>query len=339
MRKLKAVFAVFCILFIITALPGCSSAAAAPGSSKASGSSGSKGSATSSSGPKKSQSSAAKKGSRDNTPQVLVPEASGTSVLGNDLIALDVSNLSEGYLCARYTGGASRIKIFIITPDGVKYTYDMTDTDFWSVLPLTGGDGTYQIEVYEHIEGTSYSTLYKEPALAVTLADEFRPFLYPNQYTWFTADSETVKKAAELSKSADCDLDVITNVYNFTIKNIVYDEEKARDAESGNLTGYLPDVDQVLASKEGICFDYAALMTAMLRSQGIPVKLEIGYSGEAYHAWISAWVDEIGWVDNVIEFDGKSWTLMDPTLAANNTAKAVKKYVGDGSNYTVKYSR
>lgn len=65
-------------------------------------------------------------------------------------------------------------------------------------------------------------------------------------------------------------------------------------------------------------------MTAMLRSQGIPTKLEIGYSGEAYHAWISTWIDEIGWVDNVIEFDGTSWTLMDPTLAANNSAKAVK---------------
>ena len=49
--------------------------------------------------------------------------------------------------------------------------------------------------------------------------------------------------------------------------------------------------------EKGICFDYAALMTAMLRSQGIPTKLEIGYSGEVYHAWISTYIDEIGWVD------------------------------------------
>ncbi len=35
-------------------------------------------------------------------------------------------------------------------------------------------------------------------------------------------------------------------------------------------------------------------MTAMLRSQGIPTKLEIGYSGEAYHAWISTWIDGVG---------------------------------------------
>ena len=41
----------------------------------------------------------------------------------------------------------------------------------------------------------------------------------------------------------------------------------------------LPSVDETLKTKKGICFDYAALMTAMLRSQGIPTKLEIGYQG------------------------------------------------------------
>ena len=312
MGKWRILLAFFCILSLLTALSGCRKAA---------------------------DTEAGSSGSRDNTPQVLVPTAPGTSVIGNERISLDISNTAEGYLCARYAGSASRIKIFIITPDEVKYTYDLTAADDWAVLPLTGGNGVYQIEVYENVEGTSYSTLFKEPSLSVSLNDEFRPFLYPNQYTWFTADSETVKKAAELAQNADSDLDVITNVYNFTIGTIVYDDDKAAEAETGALAGYLPDVDQVLESGKGICFDYAAVMTAMLRSQGIPVKLEIGYSGEAYHAWISAWVDEIGWVDNIIQFDGKSWTLMDPTLAANNSADAVKKYVGDGSNYIVKYSR
>jgi hypothetical protein len=29
---------------------------------------------------------------------------------------------------------------------------------------------------------------------------------------------------------------------------------------------------------------------------------------------------------------------MDPTLAASNNSQSVKDYIGDGSNYTVKYS-
>lgn len=328
MRKLKAVLSVFCIFTVLFYLPGCQKTSASEPSAETA--------KTADASGAKASSGASK---RDSTPKVLVPEASGTSVIGNDLIALDVSNTSEGYVLARYSGAAAKIKIFVFTPDQVKYTYDLTASDDWAALPLTGGNGTYQIEVYEQIEGTSYSTLFKEPSVPVTITDEFRPFLYPNQYTWFTSDSQTVKKAEALAENASDDLDVVTAVYDFTISTITYDEDKAKEAEEGKLSGYLPDVDRTLESKTGICFDYAALMTAMLRSQGIPTKLEIGYSGEAYHAWISTWLEEAGWVNNVIEFDGKTWTLMDPTLAANNSEKAVRKYVGDGSNYTVKYSR
>lgn len=43
-------------------------------------------------------------------------------------------------------------------------------------------------------------------------------------------------------------------------------------------------------------------------------------------------------MDSIIEFDGKHWSLMDPTLAAGNSRSSLKKYIGDGKNYTVKYS-
>ena len=110
--------------------------------------------------------------------------------------------------------------------------------------------------------------------------------------------------------------------------------EKANNVQYG----YVPDPDQTLNDKTGICFDYASLTCAMLRSQGIPTKLEVGYVGEVYHAWISCYVDETGWIDNIIEFDGKDWSLLDPTLGANNKSKDVKKYIGDGSKYIVKYT-
>ncbi len=92
--------------------------------------------------------------------------------------------------------------------------------------------------------------------------------------------------------------------------------------------GSILDPDETLDTGKGICFDYAALMSAMLRSQRIPTKLEVGYSGDVYHAWISCYVDEIGWVDNIIEFDGKNWSMTYPTLAANNSASDVKKRCG-----------
>ena len=78
-------------------------------------------------------------------------------------------------------------------------------------------------------------------------------------------------------------------------------------------------------------------MAALLRAQGVPTKLVVGYSGQAYHAWISVYTKETGWVDDIIEFDGNSWSLMDPTLASSNDKNSVKEYVGNGSNYTAKY--
>lgn len=271
---------------------------------------------------------------RDNTPQVLVPEASGKKVLGNDTAAIDVSNAQEGYVMVRYTGTNPKVKLLITTPDGTSYPYLLHPENGYETFPLSSGDGTYQLQIYENIRDDRYSTLDSE-SLDVVLKDEFRPFLYPNQYVWFTSDTKAVKKAAQLTEGAPDDLTALTNIYHYVIDTVSYDEEAA-DSVSAN---YLPDVDVTLKTEKGICFDYASLLAVMLRSQGIPTKLEIGYSGDVYHAWISAYLAEIGWVDSIIEFDGKSWSLMDPTLAASNSTKNVGKYIGDGSNYTVKYIR
>lgn len=273
-------------------------------------------------------------GSWDNTPKVLVPSADGTVLSGNDAIEIDLSNTSKGYLMTRYHGDRDKVKFFIVTPDNVRYTYDLPASEDWMALPFTAGNGTYTLDIREHVGDEMYSNLYQE-SVEISLEDEFSPFLYPNQYTWFTEDSKAVSKAASLTKGADSGLDAVAEIYNYVIDTIEYDYDKAASVQSG----YLPNVDETLESKKGICFDYAALMTAMLRSQGIPTKLEIGYSGEVYHAWINTYLEETGWVDRIIEFDGKNWSLMDPTLAADNDSSSVKEYIGDGSNYTVKYSR
>ena len=78
-------------------------------------------------------------------------------------------------------------------------------------------------------------------------------------------------------------------------------------------------------------------MVTMLRSQRIPTRMEIGYAGTAYHAWLSTYIEDIGWVNGMIEFDGKEWSLMDPTFASNTEDKSLKDFIGDGSNYSVKY--
>jgi transglutaminase-like putative cysteine protease len=164
-----------------------------------------------------------------------------------------------------------------------------------------------------------------------TLRSQLLPYLYPNQYVNYSAESTTVAKGAELAATATSQLGVVTNVYNYVVQNIRYDVNKATTVQSG----YVPVVDKILSSGAGICFDYAAVMATMLRTQNIPTKMQVGYvAGNVYHAWISVYTPETGWINNVIYFDGANWKLMDPTLAANGTDAA---YIGDGSHYSLMY--
>ncbi len=270
---------------------------------------------------------------RDPTPQVLVPSADDTVTFQNDVASIDASNSSKGYIMASYSGSNEKVKLQVTGPDGDCYTYLISDRGNYNVFPLTAGDGSYSLQVLENVSGDSYM-ISLDASIDVTLESEFDPFLYPNQYVNFNTDSSVVEKSKELATDTWTDLEVVEHIYNYVTQNISYDTDKAESVSYG----YLPSIDETLSSGKGICFDYAALMSALLRIQRIPTKLQVGYSGDAYHAWISTYVDEAGWVDNIIEFDGKDWQLMDPTLAANNDQASVKEYVGDGSNYIVKYS-
>lgn len=269
---------------------------------------------------------------RDSTPKVLTPSADGVTVYQNDFASIDASNTSQGYVMVKYNGTNEKVKLQITCPDQSCYTYLISDRGAYDTFPLTAGNGSYALQVLENVAGDTY-TVSLAQSINVSIEDEFLPFLYPNQYVNFHTDSKAVSKGCDLAKDTYSDLDVVQNIYNYVIKNISYDTEKAQNVSYG----YVPDIDDTLSSKKGICFDYAALMTSMLRSQNIPTKLEVGYSGDAYHAWISTYIDDKGWVDDIIQFDGDTWQIMDPTLAATNDSAAVKKYVGDGSHYVVKY--
>ncbi|MDD2972238.1 MAG: transglutaminase-like domain-containing protein [Lachnospiraceae bacterium] len=270
------------------------------------------------------------KGTRDNTPHVLNPAAGGKTVYNCSVASIDATNITEGYVVVSYSGSSPKVKLQITGSDNVTYTYNLSRGS--DVFPLSAGSGSYTIAVYENVSGNQYATAMSQSVNAA-ISNTFGPFLYPNQYVKFDAGSNAVALAESLAQSANTDLDVVSNVYNYIITNIAYDHDQASSVKSG----YVPNVDQVLTRKQGICLDYAALMTAMLRSQQIPTRLEVGYAGNAYHAWISTYIQDVGWVNGIIQFDGNNWELMDPTFAANSSEKALKKFIGDGNNYIVKY--
>lgn len=265
-------------------------------------------------------------------PDILEPSAPGVLTEENGRAIIDYSNSADGYVMVQFTGQTQkRLKAQVKGP-GTTYTYNI-EPGRWAVLPLTDGNGRYQIKVFENITGNQYS-LVLAVGHDVLLADEFAPFLRPNQYVNYSASSKTVEKANELAGHIDDPLGKVEAIYTYVVTNLTYDRQRAATVTSG----YLPVLDTVLEEGKGICFDYAALMTGMLRSQGIPCKMVFGYAGTAYHAWISVWTEDEGWVDGAIFFDGTTWHRLDPTFASSaGQSDDIMRYIGDGSNYREKY--
>ena len=166
----------------------------------------------------------------------------------------------------------------------------------------------------------------------VSMASEFEPFLRPNVFCSFADDSACVQLARELAADAQNQGDVLRSVYRWIQDNISYDTGKA--AELADATGYVPDPDATLESRTGICFDYASLAAAMLRSLGIPCKIITGYVSPdgIYHAWNMVYIDG-EWISVEISVGPDSWTRIDLTFAAAGAGSTV----GDGTDYTDRY--
>lgn len=211
--------------------------------------------------------------------KIFLPQADGKVTEEHEGVKLDLSHTDQGYFMAAYTGSADKLLIQVEGSDNIPYRYYFDPDGKYNALPLTAGDGSYAVTAYENVGDNRYAVVFTK-IVDVTLENEVLPFLYSNQYVNFDENTKTVALAKKLTKGKT-EIEAVQEVYEYVIKNIVYDDEKAATVKSG----YLPNVDDTLKTKKGICFDYAALMTAMLRSSGIPTRLDIGYATNIYQKY------------------------------------------------------
>lgn len=262
-------------------------------------------------------------------PEMAVSVFHADQAEGNESVQLDLSATAYGYIAVSATT-PERLKFQTLCGE-YTYTYDMANDGTVSYFPLQCGDGDYQFRVMKNVTGTKYAVLYDTHA-SVTLADSFQPFIRPNDYVSYTADSACVKQAQALAQGASTALDVVSAVYDYVCETVTYDHDKAQNVQ----TGYMPNIDETLSSGKGICFDYASLVAAMLRSQGIPTKVIFGYvsPNDLYHAWNMFYTEETGWVTVDYQVTGNSWQRLDLTFSANGSDDT---FIGNGENYTDVY--
>lgn len=243
--------------------------------------------------------------------------------------SIDVSQVADGFVGASATS-QSGLK-FQISSGQYGANYDLPNDGTPIVCPLTFGDGAYTFRIMQNTSGNNYVELFSTQA-DVTLASEFAPFLRPSVFCDFNESSACVAKAKELVSSADTQAAAVASICEWVVENISYDNDKAASLKAAS--GYVPNPDETLASASGICFDYASLGAAMLRSQGIPTKIVTGYvsPGDIYHAWIMVYIDG-EWKSAQFSVEPNEWSRIDLTFAAGSSTENV----GDGKSYTDRF--
>ncbi len=266
------------------------------------------------------------------TPATTIQEAAFNkqAATGTSGALIDTSSVAEGYVAASATG-SSRLKLQV-SSDGGSANYDLPQDGTPLIAPLTFGDGSYEFRVMQNTSGNNYVELYRTTA-NVQMESEFAPFLRPNTYCDYSEESACVAKARELVAGAQNQGEAVEAICTYVVENISYDEAKAQQLKEAS--GYVPDPDSTLSSKTGICFDYASLGAAMLRSQGIPTKIVTGYvsPNNIYHAWIMVYIDGT-WKSAQFSVQKDTWSRVDLTFAAGGGSSNV----GDGKSYSDRYT-
>ncbi|XEC92885.1 transglutaminase-like domain-containing protein [Paenibacillus tarimensis] len=220
---------------------------------------------------------------------------------------LNTDKVNVGAIGITYLAPKGKKTKVVIEKRDRRYIYNISAAKTYNDFPLQMGNGEYTIKVMENTTGNSYKVVAKEK-VEVNIANDKLVYLNSVQNVRWDDSMEAVKKAKALTKNARNDSEKVKLIYNYIVNNIKYDFKKANEVNYD----YLPDIDNTLKVKYGICYDYAALFAAMLRSADVPTKLVTGNTAflDEYHAW------------NEVYIDGK-WQIVDTTIGASE--KASKK--------------
>jgi len=234
---------------------------------------------------------------------------------------LDTSQLSHGLISITYpVKKNTKTKLMVMKGDN-KYTYSLSSSRKSESFPLQMGNGDYEIYVLEQESNNAYKRVAKDK-VTLKLENSHTVFLNSIQNVNWTSTDDAIVKAKQLTSNLKTDEEKVKAIYKFVYTTIEYDKKLAAEVTAD----YLPNIDHTLKTKKDICYGYASLLAAMLRSLDIPTKLIMGESSyvNEYHAW------------NEVYLNGK-WVIVDTTVDAD-LAKANKKFsmIKDSKKYNEK---
>ncbi|WP_410513415.1 transglutaminase-like domain-containing protein [Paenibacillus sp. BR2-3] len=213
---------------------------------------------------------------------------------------LNTSKLTEGVIGIEYEVPKDKRTKLMITKDNNSYTYNLFSSQQNERFPLQQGNGSYKVTVLENTTGNKYRTVYSA-MVQLSLSNTNVVYLNSVQNIKWSSSDKAIQRAQLLTQGKKTDEEKVKAIYNYIVKNVQYDYGLASSVSSD----YIPNIDNTLTDKKGICYDYSSLFAAMLRSVDIPTKLVMGNTSyvSQYHAW------------NEVLLNGK-WVTIDTTVDA-----------------------
>jgi len=232
--------------------------------------------------------------------------------------SVSLDQAANGVILVRMDNGVAGNKALVTTPSGSQFQYNV-QPGTWLGLPCNGGSGNYKVMLLENVGGSTFLPLFTE-TFNVSLSSWLRPYTAASVMMNFGSGSSAVQVSNSLCAGLSTTDAKVSAVYQWITSNISYDSALAAQIGTGAVTTYTPDIEAIMSSRKGICFDYAAIMASMLRSQGIPTKLVMGYVPQGYHAWNEVYFEGVGWVIvasfRVAEVNGSGYVMFDSTFGA-----------------------
>lgn len=214
--------------------------------------------------------------------------------------------------------------------------------DYW--LPVYGLprdiDGIDNSWYYDEISGTIYSerkqrppaytltTSMTEPTAKQLRAASPEDGVQPNYLRLQSIDDRVVNLTRNITKGEQTAFDKAESIYRYLTEDggYVYDTQTAPKSDENAL------VDFLLKGKRGYCEQFASSMAVMLRLEGIPSRVAIGFTaGSQTGDYLSITTrDAHAWVE--VYFGAEyGWVAFDPTPLADGRGSTLP-YLNNGDN-------
>ncbi len=124
---------------------------------------------------------------------------------------------------------------------------------------------------------------------------------YTGQTQYWQANRDISSAAASVSNPKKLVAENVRAMYQYVIDRLSYNNDKiAFNVRQGSAKAFSDPSNSV-------CLEYADLLVAMLRSQGIPARMPVGYGysgnlkqsslvADSLHSWVEAYVPGVGWM-------------------------------------------